>query len=63
MMKGASLPINTVSALALSIIGAVFFLAVVLPLLMSQQGQGMCVGPYKMFASMIADMSGANICQ
>lgn len=60
--KGASLPINATIAFVIAIIAAVVFLAVVLPILTSQEGATGCVGPFKGVASVLADMTSVNIC-
>jgi hypothetical protein len=62
MRKGTSLPINSVVAFLIAIIVGVVILVVILPLITAQQGTGACVGPYKGVASVLADMTGVNIC-
>jgi hypothetical protein len=60
--KGATLPINSVVAFVIAIIVGVVVLAIVIPLLQSQQGASACLGPYKGVAAVLADMTGVNIC-
>ena len=60
--KGSNLPINATVGFVIAILAGVVFLGIVLPLLMNQEGASQCVGPYKGVASVIADMTGINIC-
>lgn len=63
MSKGISMPIQISTRALMGAGAAVFFLAVVLPLLLSTQGMGLCGGSGKFIAARIADMTGSTICQ
>jgi O-succinylbenzoate synthase len=60
--KGAEFTQFQVLALAFSVMFAVVFLAVVLPPVKAQETTSTCVGPFKAVASVLADMTGADIC-
>lgn len=60
--RKANIPINSVAYLVASIFAAAVVLTIVVPLLQSTKGNTMCIGPWKATASMIADMTGQNIC-
>lgn len=57
-----SIAIDTTVEYAIYVLTGVVFLAVVLPLVMTQQGTSACVGPFKAVGSVLADMTGSNIC-
>lgn len=61
-MKGA-FSIDKVLQLALAIFAGVIILGILLPMIMSQNASSGCGTPYtRAVASILADMTGANIC-
>lgn len=60
--KGITLPINATAWLIGSVFATAVVLAVVVPMLQNMQGDVMCMGPWKATASMIADLTGKNVC-
>ena len=60
--KGVSLPINTTTELAIGVLGAAFFVAVMLQVLSSVEGAGACGGPAKYLMSAVADLTGQSPC-
>ena len=54
--------ITGTTTLLLAIFIGVIVLAVVSTLLSSVEGQGPCVGPFKGVASVLADMTSADMC-
>ncbi|WP_414836663.1 hypothetical protein [Candidatus Nanohalococcus occultus] len=61
-MEKGSIPITVVVKLVISIFAALILITVIVPLLQAQRGNTMCVGPWRATASMVADMTGRNIC-
>lgn len=60
--KKGNIPINTTAWLIASVFAGAVVLFVVVPMLQATNGNSMCVGPWKATASMVADMTGRNIC-
>ena len=60
--KGINLPINSVIAFAIAITAGVVVLAIILPLILSQEGAAHCSGPFRGVASVLSDMTGVTVC-
>jgi len=61
-VKGVSKTINSTVSFAIAIFVGIVLLAVLLPLILSQGESGACVGPFKGTASVIADITGVDMC-
>jgi len=57
-----NLPINSVIAFAIAITAGVVVLAIILPLILSQEGAAHCSGPFRGVASVLSDMTGVTVC-
>ena len=60
--KGLSFSIEEVVAFALAVFVGVIMISIILPLIMAQDQPTMCIGPFKGTASILADMTGVDLC-
>jgi hypothetical protein len=60
--RKGSLPINGVVSFAIVLFVAAIISSILFTQLYSLEGLGPCVGPFKGVASVLADMTGANMC-